>query len=180
VITSTRRENQVSKILLDVDGVVADTRNTIIDELQLNDPDPKSWDLVKILPPEDKEEAVALMNEMEFWGGLPLIDGAKKAVRLLKAYGHDIVWVTSPWKSCRGWDQARRFWISEHFGDDPVIIRSDKEEVDGDIFIDDKPENVEAWRKAHPNKKAFIYDQPYNRDYHGAQRFDWSKVESLL
>lgn len=170
----------MSKILIDVDGVVADFTNTLLDELQVKNPAPTKWNFIKELDTETKEEAEAILEDEEFWGGLPLIDGAKKAVRLLKAYGHDIVWVTAPWTSCARWEEARRFWISEHFGDDEVIVASDKSDVPGDIFIDDKPDNVRAWQKANPNKKAFIYDQPYNRDYHGAQRFDWSKVGNLL
>lgn len=170
----------MSKILIDIDGVVADFKGAFLDELQLKDSNPESWDFLESLKPKDKKEAEALMNDLEFWGGLPLIDGAKKAVKRLKAIGHEVVWVTSPWPSCIGWETARRSWIKDNFGDDDVIVTSSKHHIDGDFFIDDKPENVEVWKKAHPYKKAFIYDQTYNRHYHGAPRFDWSKVGILL
>jgi 5'(3')-deoxyribonucleotidase len=170
----------VSKILIDVDGVVADLKAAILDELQVEDPDPWKWDFIKKLEPSDQEEAHAALDEMEFWERLPLVEGAKKAVKVLKNAGHTIVWVTAPWTSCQGWDVARRSWLNNHFGNDKMIVEADKEKVDGDVFIDDKVENVEAWKKAHPNKKAFIFDQSYNKDYHGAPRFDWSKVELLL
>ena len=170
----------MSKILIDVDGVVADFKAAVLDELQLEDTHPEDWDFIDKLKPEDKEEADALLEDLEFWGGLPLVDGAKKAIRYLRAFGHEIVWVTSPWSSCIGWETARRSWIKKNFGSDDVVVTSSKHHIDGDVFIDDKPENVEAWKKAHPNKKAFIYDQTYNRDYSGAPRFDWSKVGVLL
>jgi len=170
----------VLKILLDVDGVVADTRNAIIEKLQLKDPNPKSWDLVKILPPDDKERVLELMDDMDFWSNLPLVDGAKKGVRLLKAYGHEVVWVTSPWKTCIGWESARRFFINEHFGDDTIVVTSEKHHVAGDVFIDDKVDNVESYKKENPNTMVYIFDQPYNQEFHGVPRFDWSKVEKLL
>jgi len=169
------------KLLFDVDGVVADTRQALLDAAEIEkDPDPKQWDLVKTLSGDEKDRAIEVMNDHNFWVNLPLKDGAKKAIRLLRAAGHEIVWVTSPWKSCFGWDTARRIWIREHFGEDSVITTRDKYHVDGDVFIDDKVDNVEKWRKTHPGKKAFIFDAPSNQDYTGAPRFSWDKVEKLL
>lgn len=171
----------MSKILIDVDGVVADTRESLVERMGwARDPAPGEWDLIGTLKGEEKERAVEIMNDRNFWANLPVKDGAKKAVRLLKAYGHDVVWLTSPWRSCLGWDDARRFFIGENFGDDPIIIDNEKSHYDGDVFIDDKVDNVEKWKKAHPGKKALIFDAENNRDYTGAPRFDWSKIEKLL
>lgn len=171
----------MSKILIDVDGTVAETRESLIERSGLGtDPFPEEWDLIGALKGDDKMKAIRVMNDPDFWSNLPLMDGAKKGIRLLKAYGHDITWVTSPWRSCLGWSDIRRFFIKENFGDDPVIITSDKEKVPGDIFIDDKVKNVEKWKKAHPDKKAFVFDAENNKNYTGAPHFNWSKVERLL
>lgn len=172
----------MSKILLDVDGVVSDMVPTLFEEMSgdLKVEDFPDWDIFSQMTKEQQDEAYKILEDPLFWTNLPLIDGAKKAVRLLKAAGHDIVWVTTPWDSCRGWGDARRFWIRENFGDDRVVATHDKEKEDGDVFIDDKPSNVKRWAAAHPDKKAFIFDTPHNKKYTGAPRFSWDKVEKLL
>jgi 5'(3')-deoxyribonucleotidase len=141
-----------------------------------------TWDIFDQLPDSKKRHAYSILSKQSFWANLPLVDGALKAVKHLKDFGHEVVWVTAPWKSCRGWETARRAWIKHHFGNDNVIVTSKKGEVpmgEGDIFIDDKPDNIDEVRKAHPSVRCFIFDTAHNKKYTDAPRFSWADVGEL-
>jgi len=170
------------KILCDADGVAADMVPALFDAMKdnLKVEDFPDWNIFERFTKEQNEEKDEILGDPMFWANLPLVDGAKKAIRLLKAAGHDIVWVTAPWDACVGWEEARRFWIRENFGDDKVHTTHDKEEIEGDLFIDDKPDNIKKWKAAHPSKKAFLFDTPHNKKFNDAPRFSWDKVERLL
>jgi len=170
------------KWLFDVDGVSADCMASMLEKIgaKATESDIVEWGFEKFLDEREKAKAYELFEDPNFWRELPVKEGAKKVINLIKDLGHEVVWVTSPWRSCFGWANARRAWIEEHFGDDSVIITSDKYHIPGDVFVDDKPDNVEKWKKAHPEKLAIIFDAPWNRDYHGATRMNWDSIQELL
>lgn len=169
----------------DVDGVVADFVEGMIAALDLDKKkeDFVYWDLSKNLTTEEWEKARQKLRDPEFWYSLPLVDGAKSKVKELKGRGFKFTWITSPWQSCIGWDTARREWLAEHFGDDATMITPDKgkpefhKTINVDIFIDDKPANVDASRKGKPNRKTFLYDAPYNRGYDLVPRVTWGTID---
>jgi 5'(3')-deoxyribonucleotidase len=172
----------VSTILIDVDGVAADMVGDLFPRVdpELKREDFPDWDIFDDLPDAQRKKAYEVLKDPEFWANLSLVDGAKKAIKHLKNFGHKIVWVTAPWPSCARWDEARTSWIRKHFGDeDEIRITSDKEKVEGDCFIDDKPDNIDDYKRAHPNAKVFIFDTPHNRKYTGAPRFTWADVGKL-
>jgi 5'(3')-deoxyribonucleotidase len=179
--TAIRKGSQVSKILVDVDGPAADMVGDLFERMDgdLKKEDFPDWDIFDAMTKEQREQAYSILQDPSFWANLPLVDGSKKAIKHLKDFGHKIVWVTAPWSSCFGWDNARRYWIEKNFGDDSVITASDKEHTTGDVFIDDKPDNIDAMKKAHPNMKVFIFDTPHNKKYTGAPRFTWADVGKL-
>jgi 5'(3')-deoxyribonucleotidase len=155
------------RLLLDVDGVVANMVLALLNAIgsKSTPSDFPTWDVLKALPKEEHDRAIEVLEDPSFWLNLPLVEGAKRGVQELRDQGYEVVWVTAPWKSCPGWDEARRSWIRKHFGpDDEIIITADKQTVDGDLFIDDKPDNVESWKKAHPGKPAFLFNTPHNKD----------------
>ena len=176
----------MKSILLDVDGVTADFIGGLERALNhtFSPEDLKEWDVLKKLEPSQREKALEALSGTSFWRNLPVKDGAKEGVRFLENMGYEITWVTSPWTSCEGWEAARRDWLDEHFGlgtqGHHYIPTSSKEKVVGDVFIDDKPENVKGWREAHPGKQAFIFDAPYNKSFYGAPRLTWGSIGSIL
>jgi 5'(3')-deoxyribonucleotidase len=171
------------RFLCDVDNVVADFTGGVIKASGTSKKreDFNVWDVRKVLSKEEWKRAEEAMGHPGFFLNLELVDGAKNKVRELKARGLEFIWVTAPWEGCTEWDSARRFWIRENFGsDDAVIITKDKEHIEGDIFLDDKPENVEKWLKAHKDKQAFIYDAPYNQGYDLVPRVTWKTIEWFI
>jgi 5'(3')-deoxyribonucleotidase len=172
--------------IIDVDGVCADFIKGVENVLDRKFPEEelRHWDLIHRLPSDLKEEVYEHLSEPDFWLKLTVIDGAQEGVKYFEDLGLPIIWATSPWSSCESWESARREWLNNHFDMDarghayhPV---ADKQGIDGNFILDDKPANVQTWLAAHPGKRGFIYDAPYNRDFNGATRFTWEKVRSLV
>lgn len=162
-------------LLIDVDGVVADFVQGILRAVgsSLKPEDITKWDIRPFLTPEQREDMLAVQADPDFWRSLPVKDLAKEGMKLLEAT-YKVTWVTSPWVSCEGWESARRDWLNEHFDmtkkGQNYIPTSAKEMVDGDVFFDDKPDNIKRWKTRHFRGRAYIFDAPYNRD------FEWDRV----
>lgn len=129
----------------------------------------------------------ALWRDPEFWLRLPTTAGAVFGVEKLRKAGHDIHVVTSSFESCKGWEHARRAALRTQFDIDAkfVTVTAQKHLVCGDVFVDDKIENVVAWgaRWQRQLGAAYLYDLPHNRVAPGigsSQRVDWKKIEELF
>lgn len=171
-----------TKIGCDVDGVVADFTGGLIEAAELDRKREEfvHWKLERSLTSEEMVRVREVLDDPTFYLDLPLIDGAKSKVKELKDRGYVFVWVTSPRWSCIGWDTARREWIRRHFGDDPVMITKDKQHADVDVLIDDKPANIQAFLSERPDKKALLYDAPYNKEFEEVPRVTWSTIDWVL
>jgi len=173
-------------LLLDVDGVVADFIRGMEEKagFKFTEEQLKTFYCDRQVSPTKRSKIYEIARDPSFWESLPLIEGAKEGLRHLNALGYKITWVTSPWKGCEGWEEARKAWLNKHFDIDrmgqEVKVMSDKSEVDGDIFIDDKVDNIRDWKKNHSKGRAYIYDAPSNKNFHNAPRFTWGKVKELL
>lgn len=171
--------------LVDVDGVVADWLLAIMCELcsDRRDEDFKGWEILSQLDDEDRELALSVMESPEFWRHLPVMKGAKEGIRELEKAGYRITWVTSPWRGCTGWEDARRGWLNEHFDMEErghgFIPTAEKHMVDGNIFIDDKPENVRKWAMEHPHRRAFLFVSPRTKDDPWPDKFTWDRVREI-
>jgi len=121
---------------------------------------------------------------------LPLILGAVESIDAIRAAGHNIQWITASWTSSETWDYDRRTWLRKQLKVDPIDVGffAHKELVDGDIFIDDKPDHIIKWQRKHPNGRALLYTQPWNEGAEDnlepgdkpLERFTWHDTERLL
>jgi 5'(3')-deoxyribonucleotidase len=178
------------RILLDVDGVMADFSQGVIDRLRLRTKltpeDITQWDIFGLLEEKfsfyHKKLALELMDVPDFWRRLPCVDGAYDAYIAIEAMGHEIVFVTSPWDSCHGWNVARRLWLEEHFGitKDQLVITHAKHLVRGDILIDDRESHITDWNRIH-GTGGILFAAPYNKtNEHKHLRLDWAGVLERL
>lgn len=162
---------------LDVDGVLANLIQGTLDWLvQQGHPrrhhdDVTMYDFHKeLLTVEESKAAITRWSFPEFWASLPVYPGAVEAVAELRAHGHDVVFVTAPWSSCRGWYDARLDWLRRHFAvNDPRHnLQHDfypvdrKHRVRVDALVEDKPGNLDTWLAANPGGAGFLYPQKYN------------------
>src|SRR5688500_4494738 len=112
-------------------------QNRIIERKNLKLP----WDWYNEANEEEKAFIKKVMDGMEFWRTLPLVENAKEGIEYLRSQGHQIVWATKPRESCVGWVDARRDWLNEHFKIDehkePYVPTADKWLIQAACIIDD-------------------------------------------
>lgn len=192
-------------LLTDVDGVLADFTGYLLDivhskfaYMTLKPADVTSWDVFDLMKkrhgPDTKELAWALCDDIEdddikgnlaishilrkssFWETIPVIVGAVDGLAALRAADYRLVAVTAPWAGCRDWGYKRGKWLTTlGFDHKHLVIAADKHYLRGDIFLDDKPENIEMWAEANPNGRAVLYDAPYNQSFSWPLRFQWGQ-----
>lgn len=148
------------RVLCDVDGVIADYRKAFLKEVKGILPDfkvPKNaepdWDVAKEfqLSPALAEmvyEKMTAPGVAQHIDELPdAVDGVKELAKFA-----DVYFVTSPTKTSKTWEFDRRTWLVNKFGEEQgmkIVSTHHKYLVEGDVFIDDKPEHLREWLKRH-------------------------------
>lgn len=133
------------RVLVDLDGVVADwgfgyNRYRV-------DPMPRyeeraTWDLNAGLSAGLRSHTKMIMEHPGFYRDLPVIEGAKEAISSLRAWGHDVRFVSTPYATNESCASDKFAWVEEHFGQSMRLMTTltfDKTLVRGDVLIDDKP-----------------------------------------
>lgn len=171
------------RILLDVDGVVADFVPHLIRRIKpvlkstgkpLRKCDVTQWAFFDLA--EDRKAIEAELAKPDFWATLPLVRSARAGFRTLVDAGHEIVWCTAPWDGCEDWNEIRFAWVTEKLpGATRFVVTQYKSKCGGDAIIDDKVENVVAWRREHPKGHGVVFRQPWNRRYDGT-RMNWKQI----
>ncbi len=135
------------------------------------------WDAHFMSPAQASWLRNTLWADPRFWAQLPPTEGAQAGVTALLDKGHEIHVVTSAFESCVGWESARRDALKGLFGIDKkfVTVTAQKHLVCGDVFVDDKVENVKAWSTRQYRGAALLFDMPHNRD-HALNRVDWEAL----
>jgi len=143
--------------LVDCDGVLADFVQAALDALhaltsrRYQPTQITSWELFDSLPAEEKMHQHSVYSRLKGRGGcagIPVYPGAKEGIESLREVA-DVVIVTSPFYGSDTWVSERTRWLKDNFGINPddIIHTKNKERIHGNIFVDDKPEHVEAWLK---------------------------------
>ena len=153
------------RILIDMDGVVANTMGRL-DQLHFDAAigieNITEWDISKFYP--EKRGVFNFFNLPDIFSKATPIDGAIIAINKLMNIGHEVIFVTAvPTESMNGYYQ-KIHWIYRYFGfaEKNFVATHRKEYIDGDILIDDKPENIVLWLDAHPEGRAILFPQPWN------------------
>lgn len=99
----------------------------------------------------------------------PPFRGAVGAVNSVKEAGHKVHIITA-----RGWGDGLAEQVSERwfntcgFQYDSLTFSFDKTIVWTDMYVDDKPENIDSLLKVGTD--AYLLSRPWNRDYTGYKR----------
>lgn len=153
----------MKRVLLDCDGVLSDFVGMVL-----------AWD-----NHQHTRESITDFNIFKCWGqperwvdftaylrgtgavlGMAPTPDARDIVRGLRAGGHEITVVTSPFQGVPNWMPDRLKWLELHFGFSPrdVCFWDQKHRIAGDVLIDDRAEHIEAF----PGR-ALLVDAPYNQ-----------------
>lgn len=180
------------RILLDCDGILSDFHTpclAIINELTGKDhklEDIHSWDIFEALgvSADIRKATYDRMNTPGWCSKLKPYPGAAQGVAKLREMG-EIHIVTSPMRGDT-WHRERELWIWKHFEIGPKYVThtASKNIVHGDVLIDDRDDNLLAWREEHVNRyglavKWVTYpSQPNN--YLGHYFWDWDLMLEFL
>lgn len=171
-------------ILIDIDSIVANLSDDWFgaynkeydDNLHMSKAD--LWHTHQIVKPECGKQIYDYITP-ELVRNLKPLDGAVETVNNLKEDGHRIVFVTAVFRPEEN-SNARVQWIMEHFPWATIydfFIGGPKDLVKGDVFIDDAPHNLEAYRKAWPNALLLRIGYPYNEGAPGTSYGDHDHTE---
>lgn len=160
-------------VLIDVDGPVADFCGFYLDIVQtvlgktFGVDDIDQWDCGKALGLRP-DELDAVHRVLFADGSCSRVRPCKGAINGVLALAEisDVWFVTSPMLQNRTWAHDRANWIVRHFGSaykSKVVSANRKELVFGDVFVDDKEENLTSWQNRWPASSTVLWDIPPNR-----------------
>lgn len=156
-------------ILCDMDGIITDLLTKWLNRYNddhdddLTIADIKTWNVSDAVKPEVGDEIYKYIEEPDFFEDLAPIPGAIKALSLFNAEGHDVRIATAHADNpnCAA---AKIRWVQEHLGFSrkQVILIHPKHMLKGDVFIDDTPKKLKAYKDAWPDAKTVTIAYPYN------------------
>lgn len=176
------------RVLLDVDGVIADLAQVFVKTLaretgiRKTTSDVTQFDFGKALgiTPSQVQRTWRAMNgaAMVVKPYPGAVEGVKKLMEVA-----NVVFCTSPVKSDPRWCYDRTQWLIEHFGSAQarkVVYTSEKYVCQGDFLVDDKPENLELWHEEAVNRTPVLWDQLWNKDSELPRMNDWGKLLEVV
>lgn len=177
------------RVLLDVDGVLADFLSPALDVVErltgrkYSTEEMTTWDIFEIVGKEWEQPFFEACNQPNFAANLTVYPGAQEGVRRLQEIA-EVYIVTSPLNHNPTWTYERERWLRDHF-DIPhgrIVHTSAKHLCVGDALIDDRPYNVQKWAYGHPNGTGLLWDAPWNRQdkVSGIRVHGWNDVISII
>jgi 5'-nucleotidase len=175
------------RILVDMDGVIADFDGEFLQRYRRRYPDKLYYPFeqrtefyVKDQYPEELKPLVAeILLEPTFFRDMMPMDGAMEALLEMEAVGLEVFICTSPFTTYQNCVLEKYQWVESYLGSEwvnRIILTKDKTLVRGDILIDDKPEitGVDV-----PNWEHILYDRPYNQGVK-KRRLTWKNWKDVL
>lgn len=151
----------MTRILVDVDGVLADLVGALCRNLPRHTPDKMTE--YRFQDTLDATEWTIAHNDMvrpNFVAHMPWYPGAQDFVRKLHALG-DVVAVTRPYEHSPTWAYEREQWLRGHV--DRVVHTAHKEMIRGDYLVEDSTDNALKWAQHWPGGTAYLIARPWVR-----------------
>lgn len=178
-------------ILADMDGVLAnwdhswdEAVNALPEGLRrgiLLSHERQEFNLFAGLDTDARAVVTEIVERPGFYADLPIIEGAKQALRQMLKLGYDVRIVTSPWVSNPTCASDKMSWVVRNLGKEwgqRMIITTDKTLVRGDWLIDDKPD-VKGLMT--PTWEHIYFTQPVNASRTDKRRISaWSHWKEVI
>lgn len=168
-------------ILVDIDGVVADTHAALLtlynkdydDDLRVEDI--TSWEMHHFVWPECGRKIYSYASHPDLYKMTMPMRGALQSVSLFRSWGHRVVFVTAgmfPMKI--QWLYENGFLSGIDWEYDPdIVVAADKGLVHGEILIDDRPENLLIG--------DILFDRPWNQEsMRNFRAYSWLDVVEAI
>jgi 5'-nucleotidase len=176
------------RILVDMDGVVADYDGEFLQRWKLRHADKfyvpleaRTTFYVKDNYPEELQPLVAeILLESGFFRNMLPVPGAKEALEEMQSMGLEVFICTSPLSTYKNCVLEKYEWVEKVLGSSwvrQIILTKDKTIIKGDFLIDDKPSITGA--EEHPDWEHILYDRPYNRETN-KKRITWNNWREVI
>lgn len=138
----------MSKLFLDVDGILADFVGGFVKHYQVEHPYPKyrgEWSFLKYYPNIDYNTL-----PMEWWANLEPTIECQQIVNLAKKYTDNVWLLTTPSKHPDCW-KGKLSWVEKYLPQFAIRLIVDQDKASyakGNILIDDADHNIEAFNAA--------------------------------
>lgn len=152
------------RVLLDVDGVLADFHGHAINTIPevaaygYTSENFPTWNVRGVLTPEEGDRAAEVFASKGWCEGIPAYPGAREGLDKLRKVA-EVYFVTAPYPS-EPWMWERAQWLQDHMGatERDWVMTHAKHLCVGDVFVDDKYENALNWHRFHPDKLAVLWN----------------------
>jgi 5'-nucleotidase len=176
------------RILVDMDGVIADFDQEFLQRWRKRHPDKfyipvenRAGFFVKDEYPQELQPLVAeILLEATFFQEMVPVPGAKEALEAMQAKGWEVFICSSPLATYGNCVLEKYKWVETFIGPSWVkklILTKDKTIIKADYLIDDKPE-ITGMEK-HPSWEHILYDRPYNRGTN-KKRVTWENWKNVF
>ncbi len=175
-------------ILVDMDGVLEDLVSAWTSALNskyglnVNPDEVAFYNLHRYYLGLSDEEYYGVLHEPEFWKTVKPIEGANEYLRKLKDDGYWPVLLTGTYyKTLRPKMDYCLFDKFDVFKWSDVIVTGLKNLVQGDVIIDDSPENL----RSSPAKLKILFSRPYNersnpKSYGAVRANSWEEAYRII
>lgn len=111
---------------------------------------------------------------------IPEIPQAVPGINELRSAGHEIGFVTATWKGSPTMFGSKLKWLEERFPGIPMLSVDSlyKNWVTGDYCIEDRFDACYAWHSV--GVKPFLFNQPWNEAPSWYKRYNWSMIVDEL
>jgi 5'(3')-deoxyribonucleotidase len=123
------------------------------------------YDFLGFLSRDQLLEVLYATMKPEFWENISPVFYAQQFVKNLRKEGHEIFFVTQPWRFLDSWCEVRTRWLRKHFNatHDEIVFSANKDMIAGDILYEDSAGNAHAWAHLHPQGTAYLLKRTYNQ-----------------
>ncbi|OYV08449.1 MAG: hypothetical protein CG443_340 [Methanosaeta sp. ASP1-1] len=170
------------KIGVDIDGVLADQVAAVLKEIEKDYG--RSYSKSDINRAHWSTEISRLLSDPDYVIRVPVIEGAREAVRQLSRREHELLVVTARRPHT---EEATRRWLKAHF---PCLTQyhhartGTKHNIPCDVLIDDLDLNIVEFVKSDPERQGILFLHPWSlndtdiRDYSDRVFFcpEWRSV----
>jgi len=169
------------RILLDMDGVVADFLGLLLKQYNhLTGENVKRQDIRHVRVGKSVKDPMTIRKLIESTGFIRNLDplpGAIDGVNSLVKGGHDVVFVSNG-TNCETSGHEKRDWLKYHFNKTwdivPLVLTYHKYLVRGDCLVDDNPKHL---RNLDKSTTPLLWNHPYNANVQDYIRiYDWSNL----
>ena len=171
-----KRQKKKKIVYFDLDGTVGDWDGSMRRDLtaMIRPGEPPLPDVLDPHQPDIRDRCEIIKGQHGWWRNLARLEDGFRLFELVQSLGFKVQVLTKgPRKFPMAWAE-KVAWCAEHMPGIGVNIVMNKENVIGDVLVDDFPPYVSEWLAAHEEGLVIMPDRPWNQYYHHSRAIRYS------